>query len=215
MAQVKEKSLPFWSDPAPLGFMTLGIGIFSTTPHLTGRVPPLAAIATVPWGITALIVYIIVTIILFRKGDILSGTAFGVLGIVLGGAISLKSAQDLMILLGDRTLPGSLIAGGLVIEGMIWIAFAIILVPIGYLVGYKSRFFAGAVWLANVGVGMMAAVNLGLIGEGAGVVAGYFIFVLGIWFLYLGIAGLVNGTLGRTVIPLGKPLFGKTNPSKA
>lgn len=214
MSPKNEQSLPAWSNPEPLGFLALGIGIFSATPYLTGWVHPMAAIATIPWGITALIVYIIVTIILFRNRDLFGGTAFGVLGIILSGAIGLKAVQGLMMLLNGVTAPPPLAAGGLIVEGMVWVAIAIVLVPIGYLAGYRTRCFAGAVWLADVGVGMLAAVNFGMISPAVAIVAGYFIFLLGIWFLYFGIAGLVNGTLGRDVIPIGKPLIKLPAPSQ-
>ena len=212
MVQGNNHPLPIWSNPEPLGFIALGIGIFSAMPYLTGRVHPISAIATIPWGITALIVYIIVTIILFRNRDIMGGTAFGVLGIILSGAITLKAVQGLMILLSGGTIPAPLAHGIPIVEGMIWVAIAIVLIPIGYLTGYKTRFFAGAIWLADAGVWMMAMVSLGVAGSKAGIVAGYFIFLLGIWFLYFGIAGLVNGMLGRDVIPVGNPLFRRQIP---
>jgi hypothetical protein len=181
-------------------------------PYLIGWVHPISAIGAIPWGITALIVYIIVTVILFRNRDFMGGTAFGVLGIILAGAITIRAVQGLTVLLGGGTIPAPLAQGIPVVEGMIWVAIAIVLIPIGYLTGYKTRCFAGAVWLADAGVWMMAMVSLGRAGPKAGIVAGYFIFLLGIWFLYFGIAGLVNGMLGRDVMPVGNPLFRRQIP---
>jgi hypothetical protein len=214
MQRAEEQPLPAWGSPESLGFIALGIGIFSAMPYLCGWVHPMSAIATVPWGITALIVYIIVTIILFRNRNFFGATAFGVLGIILSGAIALKAGQGLMMLLNGVTAPPPLLAGGPIVEGMIWVAIAIVLVPIGFLAGYMTRCFAYAIWLADVGVGMLAAVNFGMVGHTAAIVGGYFIFLLGIWFLYIGIAALVNGTLRRPVIPVGKPLVARPTPPR-
>ena len=98
-------------------------------------------------------------------------------------------------------------------DAMVWIVIGAVLIPIGYLAGYLSKPFAMLVWLADVGVWMLAAVNFGVAGPSAAVVGGYFIFILGVWFLYMGIAQLVNGTLNRAVIGVGKPLFKSPTPS--
>ena len=68
------------------------------------------------------------------------------------------------------------------------------------------------VWLADVGVWMLAAVNFGVAGPSAAVVGGYFIFILGIWFLHMGIAQLVNGTLNKAVVRIGNPMFKNPAP---
>ena len=210
-----EQPLPAWGNPEALGFIALGVGIFSAAPFLCGWVHPMSAIATVPWGIAAFVAFIIVTIILFRNRNLMAGTAFGVLGVLLCGAIALKAVQGLLMLLNNVTAPPPLVAGGLITDAMVWVAIAIVLIPIGYLAGYQSKPFAGFVWLADVGVWMLAVVNFGVAGHAAGIVGGYFIFLLGIWFLYMGIGEMVNGTLRRTVVSLGKPLFKRPAPPEA
>jgi hypothetical protein len=215
MQREAEQPLPVWANPVALGFIALGVGIFSAAPFLCGWVHPMSAIATVPWGIAALIAFIIVTVILFRNRDIMAATAFGVLGVLLCGAIALKAVQGLMMLLNNVTAPPPLAAGGLITDAMVWVAIAIVLIPIGYLAGYRSKAFAAFIWLADVGVWMLAAVDFGKASHAVGIVGGYLIFLLGIWFLYMGIAELVNGTLRRTVVSLGKPLFKRPAPPEA
>ena len=215
MQREAEQPLPALAAPEALGFIALGIGIFSAVPFLCGWVHPMSAIATAPWGIAALIAFIIVTIILFRNRNLMAATAFGVLGVLLCGAIALKAVQGLMMLLNNVTAPPPLAAGGLITDAMVWVAFGVVLIPIGYLAGYQSKPFAVFIWLADVGVWMMAAVNFGVAGHAVGIVGGYFIFILGIWFLHLGIGEMVNGTLRRKVVPLGRPLFKRPAPPQA
>jgi hypothetical protein len=215
MQREAEQPLPAWAAPEALGFIALGIGIFSAAPFLCGWVHPMSAIATAPWGIAAFIVFIIVTIILFRNRNLMAGTAFGVLGVLLSGAIALKAVQGLMMLLNNVTAPPPLAAGGLITDAMVWVAFGIVLIPIGYLAGYQSKPFAMFIWLADIGVWMLAAADFGVAGHAVGIVGGYFIFILGIWFLHLGIGEMVNGTLRRKVVPLGRPLFKRPAPPQA
>jgi len=215
MQREAEQPLPAWANPEALGFIALGVGIFSAAPFLCGWVHPMSAIATAPWGIAALIAFIIVTIILYRNRNIMGATSFGFLGVLLCGAIALKAVQGLLMLLYGVTTPPPLAAGGLITDAMVWVAIAIVLIPIGYLAGYRSKPFAGFIWLADVGVWMLAMVSFGKASHAVGIVGGYFIFLLGIWFLHMGIGELVNGTLRRTVVPLGKPLFKRPAPPEA
>jgi len=215
MQREVEQPLPVWANPEALGFIALGIGIFSAVPFICGWVHPMSAIATAPWGIAALIAFIIVTIILYRNRNIMGATSFGFLGVLLCGAIALKAVQGLLMLLYGAEAPPPLAAGGLITDAMVWVAVGTVLIPIGYLAGYRSKPFAAFIWLADVGVFMMAAVSFGVASHAVGIVGGYFVFILAIWFLYLGIAELVNGTLRRTVVPIGKPLFKRPAPPEA
>ena len=215
MQREAEQPLPAWAHPEALGFIALGVGIFSAVPFLCGWVHPMSAIATAPWGIAAFVAFIIVTIILFRNRNIMAGTAFGVLGVLLCGAIALKAVQGLLMLIYGAQTPPPLAAGGLITDAMVWVAFGIVLIPVGYLAGYQSKPFAVFIWLADVGVWMMAAVDFGVAGHAVGIVGGYLIFILGIWFLHLGIGEMVNSVLRRPVVPLGKPLFKRPAPPQA
>ena len=99
MQREAEQPLPAWSNPEALGYIALGISIFAAVPFLCGWVHPMSIIAIIPWGIAALIVFTIVTIVLFRNRNIMGATAFGFLGILLIGAMSIKAVQSLMMLL--------------------------------------------------------------------------------------------------------------------
>jgi len=198
MQQKTEQSLPAWADPGALGFIALAVSLFSLAPILCGWVHPTALPFTAPWGIVALVALIFVTIIFFRNRSVMLGTAFGVLGVLLSGGLAFKALL----------VPAS---GGLV-DAMVWVVIGAVLVPIGYLAGYMSRPFAVLVWLADIGVWMIAAVSFGAASPTVAIVGGYFIFILGVWFLYVGMAQLVNGTLNRPVVSIGSPLFKSPGP---
>jgi len=207
-----EQSHLLWANPGALGFIALAVSLFSLAPILCGWVHPSAILPTAPWGIVALIALIVVTIIFFKNRDILLGTAFGILGILLSGGLAFKAIQLTMLVSDGGQLPLAIASGSLVIDAMVWVVIGAILIPIGYLAGYMSRPFAILVWLADIGVWMLAAVGFGGAGPAAGIVGGYFIFTLGVWFLYIGIAQLVNGTMNRTVVRTGRPLFKRPSP---
>jgi len=130
----------------------------------------------------------------------------------LSGGLALKAIQITIFMTNSVGLPPEMISGSMIVDAMVWIVIGVILIPIGYLAGHISKPFAMLVWLADVGVWMLAAVGFGVAGYSTGIVGGYFIFILGAWFLFMGIAMLVNGTLNRAVINIGKPLFKSTSP---
>lgn len=123
------------------------------------------------------------------------------------GGVALKAVQDLAMLATGTETPPSLEAGGLITNAMAWLAIGIVLIPIGFLAGYMTRFFAIFLWVATIGVFMIAAADFGVVGHAVASAGGYLVFILAIWFLYMGIGELVNGVLRRTVVPLGAPLF--------
>ena len=207
-----EQSPDSWANPAALGFIALAVSLFSLAPILCGWVHPASFPLTAAWGAIALVALVIVTIIFFKNRNMMLGTAFGILGILLSGGLAFKAIQLTVLASNGVGLPPEMIAGGTAVDAMVWVVIGAILIPIGYLAGYMSKPFAFLIWLADVGVWMLAATNFGVAGQNVGIVGGYFIFILGIWFLYMGIAQLVNGTLNRAVVAIGSPLFKSPAP---
>jgi uncharacterized protein len=56
--------------------------------------------------------------------------------------------------------------------------------------------------------------NFGVLSHAAAAVGGYFLLILGTYFLYMGIAEFVNPVFRKTVLPLGGPLFKRQAPPK-
>lgn len=212
MTKNAEETGHSWANPAALGFIALAVSLFSLSPILLGWVHPGSFPFTAAWGIVALIALTIVTIIFFKNSNLMLGTAFGILGILLSGGLAFKAIQLTTLVANATSIPQAIISGGSAVDAMVWIVIAAVLIPIGYLAGYLSRPFAILVWLADIGVWMLAAANFGVAGHSVEIVGGCFIFILGVWFLYMGIAQLVNGTLNRDIIKIGNPLF-KSPPS--
>lgn len=212
MTQNTEQTGHSWANPGALGFIALAVSLFSLTPVLLGWVTSGSFPFTAAWGIVALVALIIVTIVFLKSKNMMLGTAFGVLGILLSGGLALKAVQLTVLAANGAAMPGAVIAGASVIDAMVWVVIGAVLIPIGYLAGYMSRPFAILIWLADIGVWMLAAVNFGVAQQPVGIVGGCFVFVLGVWFLYMGIAQLVNGTLNKPVIRIGEPLFKNPTP---
>ncbi|ACL16734.1 hypothetical protein [Methanosphaerula palustris] len=76
---------------------------------------------------------------------------------------------------------------------------------------YPSRWFVAAIWIGAIGFLLAAAAMFGF-GPMLAVYGGAFIETLGVWFLYMGIAQLMNGALQSQKLQVGDPLF---HPSAA
>ena len=215
MPQKAEQSSPTWADPGPMGFIALAVGIFSFVPVFTGWVPREAIMATLPWGVAAVIALIIVTIIEFRNRNPVGAFAFGAFGIIIAGALTINVIKGFAMFVSKSTVPPALAEGALMIDAMAWLALAIAILAVGFVCGLRWRSFAIAVWVGDVGVWIITMVNFGVLSHAMGAVGGYFLFLLGIYFLYIGIAEFVNPAFGKTILPLGGPLFKRAAPPKA
>ncbi len=212
MEQKAEQPLPAWGNPAPIGFIALAVAIFSMVPIFCGWVPREAIMATLPWGIAAVIVLIIVTIIELRNRNPLAAFAFGAFGIIIGGALTINTVQ---MWAEKLVAPPAIVAGGMMVDAMAWLALSIAILFVGFACGLRWRSFAIAVWIGDIGCWIIAMVNFGVLSHAAGAVGGYFLLLLGIYFLYIGIAEFVNPIFRKTILPLGGPLFKRTAPPKA
>jgi succinate-acetate transporter protein len=215
MQRETEQLLPAWADPAPVGFIALAVAIFSMVPVFCGWVPSEAIMATLPWGIAAVITLIIVTIIEFRNRNPLAAFAFGAFGIIIGGALTINTVKGFTMFVTGSVAPSPMVAGGMIVDAMAWLALSIAIIFVGLACGLRWRSFAIAVWIGDIGCWIITMVNFGLLGHAAAAVGGYFLLLLGIYFLYIGIAEFVNPIFRKTILPLGGPLFKRVAPPKA
>jgi len=215
MEQKAEQPLPAWGDPAPVGFIALAVAIFSMVPIFCGWVPREAIMATLPWGIAAVIALIIVTIIEFRNRNPLAAFAFGAFGIIIGGALTINTVKGFTMFVTESVASPAMVAGGMMVDAMAWLALSIAIIFVGLACGLRWRSFAIAVWIGDIGCWIITMVNFGVLSHAAAKVGGYFLLLLGIYFLYIGIAEFVNPIFRKTILPLGGPLFRRTAPPKA
>lgn len=215
MQQKAEQLLPAWGDPAPIGFIALAVAIFSMVPIFCGWVPREAIMATLPWGIAAVIALIIVTIVELRNRNPLAAFAFGAFGIIIGGALTINAVRLFTMFVTESAAPPAMVAGGMVVDAMAWLALSIAILFVGLACGLRWRSFAIAVWIGDIGCWIITMVNFGLLSHAAAAVGGYFLLLLGIYFLYIGIAEFVNPLFRKTILPLGGPLFKRPTPPKA
>lgn len=195
-----------WADPAALGNMTIGLLIFAQTFIMFGVVDPLTRIALIPWVVTAFPVLLIVVVIQFRTGDFVNGTCNGLLGVVLMGQNFVKGIIDLSFVLAGKTAPQGMVMGGYTVDAMAFITGGIILLAIGFLACFQSKWAAFSVFAVGIGFVCIGLANFGF-SPVFGLIGVCGIMIIGLWLVYSGIAMTVNGAMQHTILPLGKPLL--------
>ena len=201
-----EPSRGTWCSPGALGNLTIGLLIMALVPLMFGLVDPSTVILTLPWTIPAFPVLLIVVILQFREGDVVGGTANGVLGAVLMGQNFVRGLLALGGVLTGHELPGVALAGGLKVDGFVYLVGGIILLTIGWLAAHGVSLLAGvSVAIGGVGFLCVSAASFGL-GAAFGKVGSTGLTLIAVWLLYSGLAMLISGATGRPSLPLGRPL---------
>lgn len=214
MERGNEQPLPAWGNPSAIGFIALAVGIFSMVPVFCGWVAREAIMATLPWGIASVIALIIVTIVELRNRNPLGAFAFGAFGIIIAGSLAINTVKSFAwaMFASESAAPLLMVEGAAKIDAMAWLALAIAIIFVGFACGLRWKSFAIAVWIGDAGVWITTMVNFGVLSHAAAPVGGYFLLILGIYFLYIGIAEFVNPVFRKEVIPLGGPLFKRPAP---
>jgi len=218
MERENEQPLPAWGNPSAIGFIALAVGIFSMVPIFCGWVAREAIIAALPWGIASVIALIIVTIVELRNRSPLGAFAFGAFGIIIAGSLTINIVKNFAwsMFATKSIAPLLMIEGAATVDAMAWLALAIAIVFVGFACGLRLKSFAIAVWIGDAGVWIISMVNFGVLSHAAAPVGGYFLLILGAYFLYIGIAEFLNPVFRKTILPLGGPLFKRpAPPSKA
>jgi len=194
-----------WADPSALANLTIGLLIFCQAFLMYGKVDPLTIIPVIPWVITGFVILIIVVVVQLRIGDFVGAAANGLLGAVLMGQNFVKGIISLEFVLHGKEVPAAMTAGGYTVDAMAFITAGIILIFIGRLAGYATRWGAIAVWAAAIGFLSLAAAYFGL-GSNFAFIGVTGLMVIAAWLVYSGIAMLVNGALQKQILPMGKPI---------
>lgn len=205
--QVTQVTAPrTWCSPGALGNLTIGLLIMTLVPLMFRLVDPSTVIMTLPWTIPAFPVLLIVVILQFREGDLVGGTANGVLGAVLMGQNFVRGVLALGVVFTGHALPDAALAGGAKVDGFAYLVGGVILLAIGWLAAFGASLPAGiSVSIGGIGFLCVSAASFGL-GDTFGKVGSIGLTVIAVWLLYSGLAMLIGGATGRPVLPLGRPL---------
>ncbi|EHL08609.1 hypothetical protein HMPREF0322_00702 [Desulfitobacterium hafniense DP7] len=197
-----------WADPSALGNICIGLLLLAQWGFFTGITGPATGIVLLPWLLTAIPVIFVIVFIQFHLGDFVGGTVNGLLGIVLMGQGAVKGIIALLFILYGKDMPPTYGADAGLTDALPLLCAFVVLLAAGFLSGLgQSKIQAICVWVAAVGFLLMALASLG-INPVLGLVGGCCMLVIGLWLFYAGIALLLNGAAGKSLLPLGKP-FGK------
>jgi len=180
-----------WIDANALSLFVVVAAIICLWAFLTGRVgPELLG----PLGIYLMaggIVWVVAAIIGFRMGDMVSGTANGFFGIILGFGVG---ASMLTQALFPGAIPGTL-------DGWWLFAGGLAAIPIAVAAGRNViilgvALFNLGIYLILIGLVMAGVISLSLPG------LGWQILASGILYLYIATAILINTTFRRPIVPI-------------
>lgn len=187
---------PSIGDPTGLILITVSMVAFMLHNINVGRVPPEGGALYIAWLGAIGLSLGVACVICFVRGDWLQGTMAGFFGILIaiGGALSLVV---------KAWLPGVALES----EGYYWLWIGILLLPfvlvflrINWLMSFTLLVGSAFCWLlafSLIGIGSPGWIRI----------AGWLNLWWAVYFLYEGVAFMVNGIWGKGVIPVPGPLL--------
>lgn len=209
-----------WAEPTVASLYAQAVGFFGLGAFFLGLVPALSAALLVPWFFGISIVVFVAAIIDFRNGDMFGATISMITGAVFltSGTWASLMAKFVGFPLGTPAI-GTLTSLPLPvqIEGFFFIPLVIILIITGILalktswtVGIMiflvaaAAFFAPCLWDLMGGPGVPTDPTQG-ISNPLCMISGILFILFSVVALYVGTAVWIIHTLGKVVLPLGKP----------
>lgn len=173
----------------PLCNMTLGLLIISLIPSMFGMISGEQTIWLLPWMLCAYPVIICCVIKMFRDGEMVDATVNGVLSAVLMGQNGISAIIYLAYSSNGLAVPGDVLMGMALINGMAFLAGACILLPVGFLAFKGSKLAGVCILCAGVGFLSLFPTYWGI--ANIGIVAGIGLTILAIYLLFpAGVAAL-------------------------
>jgi succinate-acetate transporter protein len=189
------------ADPAPLGFWGFATGTWITGTILAGVFPATALTATIPVLLVfAGLTQFIAGLFTFRRGNILSATAFcsfGAFNVLTALLFGLQSVNKL------ATTGDPAILQGFVLESFAFIALALTVAALR-----TNAALVLTLALLSAGYALVGIANLtNSIGSGTfgaiGNIGGWVLVASAFFAYYTGMAIVVNSSWNRTVFPVG------------
>jgi succinate-acetate transporter protein len=185
-----------FANPGPAGLGALAIACFLFFALLTGRVEHASAPILGCWLVGGAICQIAAGLIELKDHNLAGGNLMLFFGafFMATGAVSMFA----------KTIMGANgVAFDASIDGWAWLCAFLVLVCLTPCYLKANKIFFWVVVLADVAVGALALTDLGIAKLGA--LAGWVLLAVGIGALYLVAATAINGTFGKTILPVPAP----------
>lgn len=190
-----------WANPAPAGLIALAVACFTFFALQTGRVDHSAAPLLGIWLLGGFIIQVIVGVIELREGQILGGNVFTFFSaffmFVTGFELLLKT------LLASKG-----IAFDARIDGWAWLALCLGLTTWAPAYIFKSiKSMAGLIIVILPAIWIICLCDMGVLAKTYVPIAGWCLFITGMFGLYTAAALVLNTTFGKTILPTGSPII--------
>lgn len=186
-----------WANPSPAGLVALAIACFTFFAVLTGRVEHSCVPLLGCWLIGGALVQFTVAVIELKEGATLGGNVF----LFFSAFFMLTGGLEFFVKSYLSTVHGAPIDAR--IDGWAWMVlwFALWLWSYGY---FKSPLWP-AIILLDIAVPIVSLNDLKVLGDAAATwvpIAGWALFLTGIYALYVASCVVLNTEFGRTVLPV-------------
>lgn len=187
-----------FANPAPAGLGALAIACFAFFALLTGRVSHEAAPILATWLVGGAICQIAAGLIELKDHNIAGGN----LMLFFGSFFMVTGALG-MLIKTDLAAKGILFDAS--IEGYTWLCAFFVLLALTPCYLKANKVFFWLVIVADLAVLFIALADLKIAKAILGPAAGWLLLIAGFLALYLVAAIAINGTFGKTVLPLPAP----------
>jgi len=184
-----------WANPPPAGLVSFAVACFGFFATLTGKVEASASVLLGIWLLGGFIIQIIVALLDLKSGNIAGGNTFlffsGFFMFVGGTGMITKFFFAMKGIPIDTR-----------IDGWAWIVLTVVLIL------WTPSFFKGPLTLAiiiiitNLASPFITLIDLKILPHDFAFIPGYILLIAGIIAIYLSTALVINGTYGRTILPI-------------
>jgi succinate-acetate transporter protein len=189
-----------WANPAPAGLVALAIACFTFYALLSGTVKTGALPLLGCWLIGGFVVQFVVGVVELMEGNSTGGNVFlffSAFFMLVGG---LEFFVKYFAAANKWSIPLDTH-----IDGWAWLAIAIALFFWAPAYFKGTSILALAVVVLEIGVILIAGMDIGWLGAAFKPLAAYCLLITGILALYLSSAIILNTAYGKTILPISGP----------
>ncbi|NLU50780.1 MAG: hypothetical protein GXX09_10330 [Syntrophomonadaceae bacterium] len=190
-----------WANPGPAGLTALAIACFTFYAVLTGKVDHSCIPLLGCWLIGGFIVQLIVGIVEILEGNLLGGNVFT----FFAAFFMLTGGLEFFVKYAGAVNGWTIDAR---IDGWAWLVLSITLIiwTFGYLKTAPLALNMVVIAL-DVACPIVAFRDLGILGASYSAIAGNMLLLAGIFGIYVAAGIILNGSFGKTILPLGGPVI--------